>query len=201
MHAEHLACVRGGRLVFSGLSFQVDAGQLLAVTGPNGAGKSTLLRVMAGLLAPEAGTLRVIGAREADGTAHYLGHADGLKAALSLRETLAFWAVLYGEPNGQGSKKTLAAAAEEVGLGHALDFPVAVLSAGQRKRAALARLLVSPRPLWLLDEPTSALDRAGAAVLGAMMARHLGRGGLIVAASHDALPLAPDATLDLTGAA
>jgi heme exporter protein A len=131
---------------------------------------------------------------------HYVGHADALKAALTLRETLTFWAALYREGSGTGGGDALANCAEAVGLGHVLDLPSSVLSAGQRKRAALARLLVAPRPLWLLDEPTNALDRAGTVMLREMMNAHLGRGGVIVAASHEALPVAPHATLDLPGA-
>jgi heme exporter protein A len=186
-------------MVFRDLSFRVGAGQLLALTGPNGAGKSTLLRVIAGLLAPDLGVLRITGAEEGR-SAHYVGHADALKAALTLGETLAFWAALYREGAGKGTGQPFEACADAVGLGHALALPVSVLSAGQRKRAALARLLVAPRPLWLLDEPTTALDRAGMAMLGEVMRAHLGRGGAIVAASHEALPVAPDARLDLPGA-
>jgi heme exporter protein A len=177
--------------VFSGLSFRVTPGNLLAVIGPNGSGKSSLLRVLAGLIRPEAGTLRFAGAGEEEGCAHYLGHADALKPALSLRETLRFWAALYGGRAGGID------AAGRVGLGHALDLPVAVLSAGQRRRVGLARLLVAARPLWLLDEPGAALDRDGEALLGRMMADHRAEGGTIVAATHQDLPLAPDAVLDL----
>jgi heme exporter protein A len=192
VEARDLACVRGGMLVFSGLSFRVAPGNLLAVIGPNGSGKSSLLRVLAGLIRPEAGTLRFAGAGEEEGFAHYLGHADALKPALSLRETLRFWAALYG-----GRAGGIDDAAGRVGLGHALDLPVAVLSAGQRRRAGLARLLVAQRPLWLLDEPGAALDRDGEALLGRLMADHRAAGGTIVAATHQDLPLAPDAVLDL----
>ncbi len=192
VEARDLACVRGGRLVFSGLTFRAAVGSLLAVTGPNGAGKSSLLRVLAGLLRPEAGMLAFHGRGEKEPIAHYLGHADALKPALSLRETLSFWAALYGAPQA-----ALASAAARVGLGHALDLPAGVLSAGQRRRAGLARLLAAPRPLWLLDEPGAALDREGEALLGDMMAEHLAAGGLIVAATHQDLPVTPDQTLEL----
>lgn len=190
--ARELACARGGRTVFAGLSFSVAAGQLLAVTGPNGSGKSSLLRILAGLLRPEAGSLSFAGG-ESEGIAHYLGHSDALKAALTVRETLRFWAAVH---DGAGDA---AAAAAQVGLGHALDLPVAVLSAGQRKRMGLARLLVAARPLWLLDEPSSALDRAGEASLGALMRLHLSAGGTVIAATHQDLPIAPDLTLQLGG--
>ncbi|HWT31819.1 MAG TPA: heme ABC exporter ATP-binding protein CcmA [Propylenella sp.] len=192
MQAINLACIRGGRLVFAGLSFRVAPASLLAVTGPNGSGKSSLLRVLAGLIRPEAGKLRFDGAEPDDAVAHYVGHAEALKPALSLRETLRFWAALY---RGRGSD--IAGAAGRVGLGHALDLPVAVLSAGQRRRAALARLLLAPRPLWLLDEPTAALDRGGEALLGVLMEKHLAAGGLVIAATHQDLPLPAHAMLDL----
>jgi heme exporter protein A len=196
VEARDLDCVRGGRLVFSGLGFRLSAGQSLAVTGPNGSGKSSLLRVVAGLLRPEAGSIAFEGASGDEPPAHYLGHADALKPALSLREALRFWAALHGGGSGE-----LASAAEIVGLGHALDLPAGVLSAGQRRRAGLARLLVARRPLWLLDEPVSALDRDGEALLGDMMAEHLSAGGLIIAATHQDLPVAPDRVLDLGRAA
>jgi heme exporter protein A len=196
VEVRDLACVRGGRLVFSGLGFRLSAGELLAVTGPNGSGKSSLLRVLAGLLRPEAGSLAFHGRSEEESVAHYLGHADALKPALSLRETLRFWAALHS-----GAEPGVASAADRVGLGHALELPAGVLSAGQRRRAGLARLLVAPRPLWLLDEPGSALDREGEALLGRLMAEHLAAGGLIAAATHQALPHAPHRTLDMASAA
>lgn len=193
IEARGLACVRGGRLVFSGLSFHAAAGTLLAVTGPNGAGKSSLLRMLAGFLRPEAGSLVFHGSAEDEPIAHYLGHADALKPALTLRETLSFWAALYG---GERRADPMSAGAR-VGLRHALDLPAGVLSAGQRRRAGLARLLTAPRPLWLLDEPASALDREGGLLLGDIMAEHLAAGGLIVAATHQDLPVVPDQVLEL----
>jgi heme exporter protein A len=189
VEARDLAVVRGGRVVLSGLSFRAEAGTLLAVTGPNGSGKSTLLRILAGLLRPQSGWVS-IGRGESEALCHYLGHSDALKPALTLRETLAFWIALYG---GEKSE----AAAERVGLGHALDLPVGVLSAGQRRRAGLARLVASPRSVWLLDEPSAALDHEGEASLGRLIEEHLARGGLVIAATHHALPVAPRATLDL----
>jgi heme exporter protein A len=196
LDVRDLACARGGRLVFSGVRFRLSAGELLAVTGPNGSGKSSLLRVLAGLLRPEAGSLAFEGAGEDEPLAHYLGHADALKAGLTLREALSFWVALYG-----GAGRDFAPAVARVGLGHALDLPAAVLSAGQRRRAGLARLLVAPRPVWLLDEPTSALDREGEALLDDMLAEHLAAGGLVVAATHQDLPVAPDQALHLGHAA
>jgi heme exporter protein A len=193
VEARDLACARGGRLVFTGLSFCAAAGSLMAVVGPNGSGKSSLLRIVAGLLRPEAGTLSFEGRGEDESVAHYFGHLDALKTALTLRETLRFWAALCG-----GTEGRLVPSAETVGLGHALDLPIGVLSAGQRRRAGLARLLLAPRPLWLLDEPGSALDRDGETLLGRLMGEHLGASGIIIAATHQDLPLAPHAVLDLS---
>jgi heme exporter protein A len=200
VEASDLACTRGGRRVFSALSFRLDGGRLLAVTGPNGAGKSSLLRVLAGLIRPAAGSLRIEGKGE-DAVAHYLGHSDALKPALTLRETLHFWWSIYRHEGRAMTDADLAGAAETVGLRHALDLPVGIFSAGQRRRAALARLVLSPRPLWLLDEPTSSLDGKGEILLGGLMKDHLTAGGLIVAATHAGLPIPPDHTLALLGSA
>jgi heme exporter protein A len=186
---------RGGRTIQSGLSFRAASGTLTAIVGPNGAGKSTLLRVLAGLLRPIGGTLAFEGGRE-EPVAHYLGHSDALKPALTLREWLRFWAELY--PADSTSAGGPEHAADRVGLRHAIDLPTGVLSAGQRRRAGLARLLLSPRPLWLLDEPTAALDREGEALLGQLFGDHLRGGGIIFAATHGDLPVRPDAVLDLS---
>ena len=168
---------------------------LLAVTGPNGSGKSSLLRLLAGLLRPQSGGIHFEGLKDDQASAHYLGHADALKPALTLRETLNFWAALYRRDTA--SDPDVGEASAAVGLRHALDLRTGTLSAGQRRRAGLARLILPPRPLWLLDEPGAALDRDGEAILGGMMHRHLDAGGLIVAATHQALPVAPHATVDL----
>jgi len=186
-------------MVFTGLSFRVEPGSVLAVMGPNGAGKSSLLRLVAGLLEADSGTVAFEGRREDEAVAHYLGHADAGKPALTLSETLRFWMALYGD-DGSTPAAALARSVEIVGLGHALELPVGVLSAGQRRRAALARLILSPRPLWLLDEPASALDAAGEALLQRLMRDHQSRGGLIVAATHQPLPVTPDAVLELGAA-
>jgi heme exporter protein A len=173
----------------------VRAGQVLAVVGPNGSGKSSLLRIVAGLLRPAAGALILPGRDEDKPVAHYFGHSDALKPALSLGETLRFWAAIYGEVGD------IAAAAEQVGLGHALDLRAGVLSAGQRRRAGLARLLLSPRPLWLLDEPAAALDREGEAMLASLLRGHVAGGGIVIAAVHGDLPIAPDVIVDLATSA
>lgn len=184
--ASDVRCVRGGREVFAGLSFQATAGEALAVTGRNGSGKTSLLRLIAGLLLPAGGAIAIEGG-EAELTvpeqAHYLGHRDALKPALSVRENLSFWSDFLGGGVTRAADECIAA----VGLAHAADLPAAYLSAGQRRRLSLARLLTVRRPLWLLDEPTNALDVAGQAMFAALMREHLATGGLIVAATHGPL--------------
>ena len=184
---------RGGRRVFSDLSFEVSAGAALMVTGPNGAGKSSLLRAIAGLLSLASGALVLHGGDDALATgeqAHYLGHADALKGVLTAAENLAVWAaMLRGDDAPAAKTMSVAAALERVGLAHVAGFPVNALSAGQKRRVALARLLVAYRPLWLLDEPTAALDAAAQARLSEIMRAHLAAGGLIVAATHAPLGL------------
>jgi heme exporter protein A len=191
-------CVRGGREVFSGLDFEASSGEAVAITGPNGAGKTSLLRLIAGLLTMADGSIDLWGG-EAELTlpeqAHYLGHRDALKPALSVMENLCFWRDFLGgaafdaaESLAAESLATESLAA--VGLDHAARLPAAYLSAGQRRRLSIARLLAVRRPIWLLDEPTSALDAAGQSLFAALMGDHLSRGGLIVAATHAPLGLA-----------
>jgi heme exporter protein A len=183
---------RGGRRLFSELSFAVGAGEALVVTGRNGAGKSSLLRAIAGLLPIAAGALRLEGGDAEQNTgaqAHYLGHADALKGALTARENLEFWAAMLRAEGAPALAMGARAALDRLGLAHVADFPVAILSAGQKRRVALARLLVAFRPLWLLDEPTSALDAAAQARLAEIMGAHLSAGGMIVAATHAPLGL------------
>jgi heme exporter protein A len=182
-------CVRGGREVFSGLNFDASAGEALAVTGSNGSGKTSLLRLIAGLLTVAGGSIGLEGG-EAELTlpeqAHYLGHRNALKPALSVTENLAFWRDFLG-----GEASDVGASLAAVGLDHAVHLPAAYLSAGQRRRLSIARLLAVRRPVWLLDEPTNALDAAGQTMFVALMGDHLSRGGLIVAATH--APLGIDA--------
>jgi len=189
LSASELACRRGGREVFGGVSFAVGAGETLVVTGRNGAGKSSLLRIVAGLLRPAAGSLELAGAdpdRSLAEQAHYLGHLDPLKASLSVAENLQFWTRFLGGGAGGDPLDPLAA----VGLRGLGDLPAGYLSAGQRRRLSIARLLAVARPIWLLDEPASALDSSGQALLRDLMLRHLASDGLILAATHASLGLA-----------
>jgi heme exporter protein A len=179
-----LGCVRGFRNVFSDLNLQLSSGDALALTGPNGAGKSSLLRLLAGLLRPSAGRVALEGdtdERTIAERAHYLGHLDAFKTALTVGENIEFW-IHY-----LGGKHDAAPALAAVGLESLEHLPAAYLSAGQRRRLSLARLIAVSRPLWLLDEPASALDSGGQEMLAGLMRTHLARGGMIVAATHGPL--------------
>ncbi|MFT3810663.1 MAG: heme ABC exporter ATP-binding protein CcmA [Micropepsaceae bacterium] len=181
---EGLSCRRGDRLLFCGLSFEAAPGSLSAVTGPNGSGKTSLLRMIAGLLKPEAGTLRVAEAGRDEVAAdllHYLGHHDALKSQMTARENLVFAARWFGAGRAPGD------ALERLGLSRQADLPVGYFSAGQRKRTALARCWMLGRPLWLLDEPTAALDAAGRALVIELIAAHAAGGGTVIAATHEPL--------------
>lgn len=186
-----LGVERGGRRVLDGVSFCVESGEALLVTGRNGAGKSTLLRSLAGLLPRLRGRVDIDGAEGEDAGAlvHYLAHADGLKAPLTARENLEFWAQFLTSDDEDRRSLGVAEALERVGLAHVAEAPVAILSAGQKRRIALARLLVAFRPVWLLDEPASALDRASRERLAQAMIEHRALGGMIVAATHEPLGL------------
>ena len=183
-----LRCVRGGREIFSRLDFEASAGEVLAVTGRNGSGKTSLLRMIAGLLTIADGSIGLEdGERELTlpEQAHYLGHRDALKPALSVIENLTFWRDFLGGEAFDARKSLI-----DVGLDHAIDLPAAYLSAGQRRRLSIARLLAVRRPIWLLDEAANALDAAGQNMFAALMNDHLARGGLIVAATHVPLGIA-----------
>jgi heme exporter protein A len=191
--ADSLAAIRGERLAFAGISFALPPGGALLLEGPNGSGKSTLLRVLAGLGRAEAGTLRWNGEDAlSDRTTHatriaYLGHQDAVKPGLTAAENLAFW----------GTQAQIEAALHRVNLAPLADLPARMLSAGQKRRLALARLALASAPIWLLDEPTLGLDTASVAALGDMLATHRAGGGVVLAATHLPLPLPGAETLRL----
>jgi heme exporter protein A len=192
LRLEDLALARGERRLLSGFTVTLNAGEAIALTGPNGAGKTTLLRAVAGLIRPLSGAVCFDGPDgpiEADDArrfgCHLMGHQDGLKSGRSAREELDFQVRWTG-----GAPDAAQTAAKRLGLTQLLGLPVRALSAGQRRRLALARLAASPRPLWLLDEPLAPLDSAHRALVGGLMAEHLAGGGLILAAVHDPLPIA-----------
>ena len=192
LSVEDLALQRGERVLFRHLGLRVAAGEAVALTGSNGAGKTSLLRAVAGFIRPIEGRIAfegAAGALPADDArragCHLVGHQDGLKPGRRARDELLFQARWHG-----GTAPGALAAAERLGLTRLLGLEIRVLSAGQRRRLALARLIASPRPLWLLDEPLAPLDAASRTLFGILMAEHLARGGLIVAAVHDPLPIA-----------
>jgi heme exporter protein A len=186
LSGESLGCIRGERNVFSNLEFSVSSGEALAVIGPNGSGKSSLLRMIAGLLATASGSIRLSGGDDgltlAEQT-HLLGHRDAVKPSLTVLENVAFWSDFLGGA-GQTSPQ---AGLDAVGLRDLAQLPAAFLSAGQRRRLALARLVALKRPVWLMDEPTTSLDETARTIVAAMMSEHLRGGGLIVAATHQPL--------------
>jgi len=185
---DGLTLSRGERVLFRDLSFSAVSGEVLALTGANGAGKTSLLRALAGFLRPDAGTVAFADVDPAEARTkhlHWLGHLDGLKGARRAREELAFQAQWLGA--GAGG---VAAAVDVLALEPLLDLEVRKLSAGQRRRLAFARLIAVQRPIWLLDEPLSPLDARWRAALGLLMQAHVERGGTIIAAVHDPLPVA-----------
>jgi len=200
LEARNLACVRGGRSVFAGIEFSLNAGDVLALRGPNGSGKSTLIRLMAGFLSPVMGDIRWegndIGGSLADHRArlHYVGHADGIKNLLTVRENLAFNVTLNG-----GTSDALNRALEIFDLGSLVDTPGRFLSSGQRRRLSLARLAAGHRPLWLLDEPGVGLDAANRNRLETAIDRHREDGGMAIIATHGDVEVKRTLVLEMTG--
>jgi heme exporter protein A len=178
LEVENLAAARGLRVLFEGLSFSLSAGESLELRGANGSGKSTLLRILAGLTRQHAGEVRYSGAGE-EAERHFLGHLDAVKPSETAIEQARFWARYFGRPVAEAD-----AAMKRVGLSSRNAVPGRGLSAGQKRRLALTRLLIEPRAIWLLDEPTAALDTQGRALVGELVGEHRARGGMVIAAVH-----------------
>jgi heme exporter protein A len=182
--ALKISCQRGGRTIFRDLSFELAPGEALLVSGPNGAGKTSLLRQLAGLLPLAGGEFRLDNAAPDEAMpelCHYVGHLNAVKPSLSAAENLQFWSAFLG--GGTDASKALAG----FGLAPLADLPAGLLSAGQKRRLALARILTAPRPIWLLDEPQASLDAASLKLLEAAIKDHLASGGIAIVASHTPL--------------
>ena len=199
--ARNIACVRGGRLLFSGLEFSVAPGGAVLLTGPNGIGKSSLLGILAGLRPAAAGSVELPANTR---RIAYLGHGDGLKPLATVAESLAFWSAVNGPAEPAARRRAINDAMERFSLGPVAALPCRYLSAGQRRRVALARIMATAAELWLMDEPATALDTAGTRAFDHALAHHLAAGGMAVIATH--APIAVDGveTLEIarfTGAA
>lgn len=186
LRIDNLACARGGVTVLEGIAIRLTAGQAVVLRGPNGVGKTTLLRTVAGLQPPVAGDVSLPPESLA-----YAGHTDGVKATLSVAENLSFWAEVHG-------LRAIAPALEAMNLRGLRDRRAGTLSAGQRRRLGLARLMVTGREVWLLDEPTVSLDTGSVALFAAMLRGHLARGGIALIATHIDLGLHEVQALDLS---
>ncbi|HEV7308592.1 heme ABC exporter ATP-binding protein CcmA [Ensifer sp.] len=200
--AEGLSAKRGEDLIFNDISFVLDASEALVVTGPNGSGKSTLLRVLAGLLRPERGHVKLEGGppeiAHPSEVSHYLGHRNAMKRELTVAENLSFWQRFMGNSPG-GAGVGIADAVEAVGLPDIAHLPFGYLSAGQQRRMAMAKLLVSHRPIWILDEPTAALDAGADRLFAELVKAHLEKGGIVIAATHQPLGLNRTRELHMKG--
>jgi heme exporter protein A len=193
---ENLVVDRGARRIVDGLSFAVEAGEALVLVGPNGAGKTTVIRTVAGLIGAAGGTIALEGGdpeRELPAQAHYIGHLNALKPSLTVEENLRFWA----EYLGAGTQASIDEALLAFDLEPLAAIPAGYLSAGQKRRACLARLIATPRPLWLLDEPTVSLDAASVKLLANCVGQHLAGGGLVLAATHIPLGLASERRFEI----
>lgn len=192
LRVENLALARGGRILFEALSFEAGAAALVEIRGANGAGKTSLLRAICGFLRPHAGRIVFDKLREPVLALHYIGHLNGLKPTASVRAHLIYWAGLLGGDPAQ--------ALDQVGLSTQAELPARALSHGQARRLALARLLVTPRPIWLLDEPAAALDAEGRVMLTGLIAAQRAKGGIVLAAVHAPIGSAPSDVVTLGGA-
>lgn len=195
LKVEKLGCSRGETIIFRYVDFSLQSGESLIVRGENGVGKSTLLRVIAGLLPNDMGTVSLNSKEFEDvcTACHYFGHQNAMKTVLTVHDNLEFWRGIYGG-NGLCSVEAL----ERVGLAHTLHLPFGYLSAGQKRRVAFLKLLVSKRPIWLLDEPTTAMDKNSDKIIGAIMSEHLDSGGIIIAATHQPLQFEATHILDMS---
>ncbi len=196
LEIQNLTVDRGTRRVLDQLSFSVSSGEAVILAGPNGAGKTTLIRTVAGFIRPASGSVRLDGGddeRDLAAQCHYVGHANGIKSSLTVEENLRFWADYLG--HGEQGIDDAMDAFDVVALA---TMPVAYLSAGQKRRVGLARLLVAERPIWLLDEPSVSLDTASTALLASVVDRHVKSGGIAIAATHVPLGLGAAWTLDLS---
>jgi heme exporter protein A len=193
---ENLVVERGMRRVVDGLSLTVGAGEAVVLVGPNGAGKTTIIRTVAGLIRPASGSIVLTGGdveREIASQAHYVGHLNALKPSLTVEENLRFWADYLGS----GSKTSIDESLAAFDLVALAMIPAGYLSAGQKRRACLARLVATPRPIWLLDEPTVSLDAASVDLLAKRIGAHVEAGGLVLAATHIPLGLATERRLEI----
>ena len=192
--AENLCLERASQRIIDNVSFELAPGEALIVTGENGAGKSTLLRGIAGLLPIVEGSVSLSGAIEGEVReyCHYIGHQNAMKSGLSVRENLDFWQKFCGEPD-----LSVEDALDEVELLHTIDLPFNYLSAGQKRRVAIARLLVSDRPIWILDEPTSGLDAASVNIFSSLAQAFCESDGILIAATHLPLGIEKAKTLEI----
>ena len=195
LEVSDLACRRVGQTLFADISIALAPGSIAHVRGPNGSGKSSLLLAIAGILPPARGSVLWNGMPICAEVVAYAGHRDGLKPALSLRENLRAWAGILGSKDAPVEN-----ALNCLGITHCSDLPAGQCSAGQRRRAALARVLIAGRPLWLLDEPSATLDPAGHSVLGRILRQHRDTGGIAIVATHDALQPEPMHVVDIAEA-
>jgi heme exporter protein A len=191
LRVEGLSLARGGRLLFEGLSFAAPPGAYIELRGANGAGKTSLLRALAGFLKPRSGLIACDGVAEAALALHFVGHANALKPTASVRAHARYWTGLLGGAFDE------AQVLSQVGLSGLEDRPARTLSQGQARRLALLRLLISPRPIWLLDEPAAGLDESGLGLVRDLVEAHRARGGVAIAAVHEALGPSPTHTVTL----